>query len=143
MLVRSDALVSRVQSPLFSFSCHIIRSQDLILCAFQDGSLRNGDHLLAVGDVRLWGMGAEQVASILRQAGQDSIRLVVARPVDPSVPQFALNSTIVPTKVLTDPQGLDQALQSGLQQAANVNGYAFDPAANGAAYPEAYQVNRY
>ena len=47
----------------------------------------------------------EQVASILRQAGQDSIRLVVARPVDPSVPQFALNSTIVPTKVLTDPQG--------------------------------------
>ena len=47
----------------------------------------------------------QQVASILRQAGQDSIRLVVARPVDPSVPQFALNSTIVPTKVLTDPQG--------------------------------------
>ena len=42
----------------------------------QDGTLRNGDHLLAVGDVRLWGMGAEQVASILRQAGQDSIRLV-------------------------------------------------------------------
>jgi hypothetical protein len=38
-----------------------------------------------VGDVRLWGMGAEQVASILRQAGQDSIRLIVARPVDPTV----------------------------------------------------------
>ena len=56
----------------------------------QDGTLRNGDHLLAVGDVRLWGMGAEQVASILRQAGQDSIRLVVARPVDPTVPQFAV-----------------------------------------------------
>lgn len=94
-----------------------------------------------MGEVRLWGMGAEQVASILRQAGQDSIRLVVARPIDPSVPQFALNSTIVPTKVLTDPQGLDQALQSGLQQAAN--GYPFDAgavAANGAAYPEAYQV---
>lgn len=82
------------------------------------------------------------MAAILRQAGQDSIRLVVARPVDPSVPQFALNSTIVPTKVLTDPQGLDQALRSGLQQA--VNGYPFDQAsgaaANGAAYPEAYQV---
>ena len=46
---------------------------------------------MAVGDVRLWGMGAEQVASILRQAGQDSIRLVVARPVDPSVPQFAVS----------------------------------------------------
>ena len=62
---------------------------------FQDGTLRNGDHLLAVGDVRLWGMGAEQVASILRQAGQDSIRLVVARPVDPSVPQFAVRIKII------------------------------------------------
>ena len=28
---------------------------------FQDGTLKNGDHLLAVGEVRLWGMGAEQV----------------------------------------------------------------------------------
>ena len=27
----------------------------------QEGSLRNGDHLLQVGDVRLWGLGAEQV----------------------------------------------------------------------------------
>ena len=50
-----------------------------------------------MGDVRLWGMGAEQVASILRQAGQDSIRLVVARPVDPSVPQFAVSIFILPT----------------------------------------------
>ena len=51
---------------------------------------------MAVGDVRLWGMGAEQVASILRQAGQDSIRLVVARPVDPSVPQFAVSTILLP-----------------------------------------------
>ena len=69
----------------------------------------------------------------------------MARPVDPSVPQFALNSTIVPTKVLTDPQGLDQALQSGLQ-AVN-GGYNFEAAqaaaaaGNGPSYPEAYQVN--
>ena len=27
----------------------------------QEGSLKNGDHLLQVGEVRLWGMGAEQV----------------------------------------------------------------------------------
>ena len=60
-------------------------------CTCQDGNLENGDHLLAVGDVRLWGMGAEQVASILRQAGQDSIRLVVARPVDPTVQPFAVS----------------------------------------------------
>ena len=110
------------------------------LSLFQDGTLRNGDHLLAVGDVRLWGMGAEQVASILRQAGQDSIRLVVARPVDPSVPQFALNSTIVPTKVLTDPQGLEQALNSGLQ-AVNGGYNNFEAGSNGPPpYPEAYQV---
>jgi hypothetical protein len=31
-----------------------------------------------------------QVASILRQAGQDSIRLVIARPVDPSSPQYGV-----------------------------------------------------
>ena len=29
----------------------------------QEGQLRNGDHLLQVGDVRLWGMGAQQVTS--------------------------------------------------------------------------------
>ena len=46
----------------------------------------------------------------------------------------------MPSKVLTDPQGLNQALQSGIQA---VNGFAFDAAAaaNGAAYPEAYQVS--
>lgn len=36
----------------------LIISNRLLL---QDGSLKNGDHLLAVGEVRLWGMGAEQV----------------------------------------------------------------------------------
>ena len=61
----------------------------------------------------------------------------------------------MPTKLLTDPQGLNQALQSGLQA---VNGFTFDAAssaaaaaasasavataANGVAYPEAYQVTR-
>ena len=57
----------------------------------------------------------------------------------------------MPTKVLTDPQGLNQALQSGIQA---VNGFAFDAAsaaaaaaaaaaANGVAYPEAYQVTHH
>jgi hypothetical protein len=36
-------------------------------------------------------MGAEQVAAILRQAGQDSIRLVVARPIDPTVPNYLVS----------------------------------------------------
>ena len=57
---------------------------------------KNGDHLLAVGDVRLWGMGAEQVAAILRQAGQDAIRLVIARPVDPSSPPYAVSCLKLP-----------------------------------------------
>ena len=35
---------------------------------FQEGHLRNGDHLLQVGDVRLWGMGAQQVGVF----GEDS-----------------------------------------------------------------------
>ena len=35
-------------------------------------------------------LGLFQVASILRQAGQDSIRLVIARPVDPSSPQYGV-----------------------------------------------------
>ena len=32
---------------------------------FQEGNLRNGDHLLQVGSVRLWGMGAQQVITII------------------------------------------------------------------------------
>ena len=66
----------------------------LLPLPLKDGSLQNGDHLLAIGDVRLWGMGAEQVAAILRQAGQDSIRLVVARPVDPTVPSYLVRMRI-------------------------------------------------
>ena len=61
---------------------------------------KNGDHLLAVGDVRLWGMGAEQVAAILRQAGQDAIRLVIARPVDPSSPPYAVSCLKSPSNNL-------------------------------------------
>ena len=59
---------------------------------------------------------------------------------------FQINSAIVPTKILTDPEELDRALQSGIQQqaaAAAVNGFAFDPAnggGGGGAFPEGYQV---
>ena len=73
----------------------------LYFCScLQDGSLQNGDHLLAIGDVRLWGMGAEQVAAILRQAGQDSIRLVVARPVDPTVPNYLVRTLLISAKAI-------------------------------------------
>ena len=49
--------------------------------------------------------------------------------------KFQLNSTIVPTKVLTDPTELDRALSSGIQA---VNGFTFDPSTG--TFPEAYQV---
>ena len=49
--------------------------------------------------------------------------------------EFQLNSTIVPTKVLTDPTELDRALSSGIQA---VNGFTFDPSTG--TFPEAYQV---
>lgn len=51
-----------------------------------------------------------------------------------------LNSSIVPTNVLTNPEELERALQSGIQAQA-VNGYAFDPGNGGGAgaYPEPYQ----
>ena len=114
--------------------------------AHQDGSLQNGDHLLAVGEVRLWGMGAEQVAAILRQAGQESIRLVVARPIDPSEPNYLINSAIVPTKVLSDPMELERTLQSGLLQSAAAaaaavgNGFDFNQQAAIAAVAAAAAV---
>ena len=117
----------------------------MLVFAHQDGSLQNGDHLLAVGEVRLWGMGAEQVAAILRQAGQESIRLVVARPIDPSEPNYLINSAIVPTKVLSDPMELERTLQSGLLQSAAAaaavgNGFDFNQQAAIAAVAAAAAV---
>lgn len=53
----------------------------------QDGRLQSGDHILQIGDVNLRGMGSEQVAAVLRQSGSH-VRLVVARPVEPSSPEF-------------------------------------------------------
>jgi hypothetical protein len=61
-------------------------------------------------------MGSEQVAAVLRQSGSH-VRLVVARPVEPTSPDYqALGShaPIVPTKVLGDAEELDRhLLQNG------------------------------
>jgi hypothetical protein len=55
-------------------------------------------------------MGSEQVAAVLRQCG-NVVRLVVARPVEPSSPDL-INSPvpIVPTKILGDPEELERHL---------------------------------
>ncbi|KAK3091257.1 hypothetical protein FSP39_018351 [Pinctada imbricata] len=50
-----------------------------------NGRLQSGDHLLQIGDVNVRGMGSEQVAAVLRQAGSD-VRLIVARPVNEPSP---------------------------------------------------------
>lgn len=64
-------------------------------------------------------MGSEQVAAVLRQSGSH-VRLVVARPVEPTSPDYqALGShaPIVPTKILADPEELDRHLvQNGYPQ---------------------------
>ncbi|KAL3256676.1 hypothetical protein MRX96_017132 [Rhipicephalus microplus] len=64
--------------------------------ADRDGRLQSGDHILQIGDVNLRGLGSEQVASVLRQAGA-RVRLVVARP-------FRVRSTVPPSP-WQQPQG--------------------------------------
>ena len=65
-------------------------------------------------------MGSEQVAAVLRQSGSH-VRLVVARPVEPTSPDYqALGShaPIVPTKILGDAEELDRhLLQNGYGKA--------------------------
>ncbi|XP_059351860.1 multiple PDZ domain protein-like isoform X2 [Daphnia carinata] len=78
----------------------------------RDGRLQSGDHILQIGEVSLRGMGSEQVAAVLRQSGTQ-VRLVVARPIEPSSPDYqgmSSSAPIVPTKVLGDPEELERHL---------------------------------
>lgn len=75
----------------------------------QDGRLQSGDHILQIGEVNLRGMGSEQVAAVLRQSGSH-VRLVVARPVEPSSAPLDSHAPVVPTKLLGDPEELDRHL---------------------------------
>lgn len=79
--------------------------------AERDGRLQSGDHVLQIGDRDLRGYNSEQVASVLRQCGP-SVRLVVARPIEPSSELLSSHAPIVPTKMLTDPEELDTLLQT-------------------------------
>ncbi len=64
---------------------------DFIQFILQDGRLQSGDHILQIGEVSLRGMGSEQVAAVLRQSGTQ-VRLVVARPFEPSSPDYQVLS---------------------------------------------------
>lgn len=86
--------------------------------------MNSGDHILQIGDVNLVGMGSEQVAAVLRQCG-NCVRLVVARPVEPTSPDFANNPIpIVPTKILGDPEELERHL-------LQANGYHLQDGSDG------------
>ncbi|CAK9809008.1 Patj homolog [Anthophora quadrimaculata] len=94
--------------------------------ADRDNRLQSGDHILQIGDVNLRGMGSEQVAAVLRQSGTH-VRLVVARPVEPTSPDYqALGShaPIVPTKILGDPDELDRYLVHSVPETYD-NGYMY------------------
>jgi multiple PDZ domain protein len=79
--------------------------------ADRDGRLMSGDHILQIGDVNLFEMVSEQVASVLRQSGT-VVRLVVARAVDPLKTNQDVDgdSAIVPSRLLCDPQELHRYL---------------------------------
>lgn len=78
--------------------------------ADRDARLVSGDHILQIGDVNLHDMVSEQVASVLRQSGTH-VRLVVARPIDPSkVVQEMEGTAIVPARLLSDPVELERYL---------------------------------
>ena len=59
----------------------------------QDKRLRSGDQLLRIGDEDLEGMGTEQVAQVLRNAG-NRVKLLIARNIatgtDHSTPTLSL-----------------------------------------------------
>ncbi|KAK8777544.1 hypothetical protein V5799_029111 [Amblyomma americanum] len=83
--------------------------------ADRDGRLQSGDHILQIGDVNLRGLGSEQVASVLRQAGA-RVRLVVARPSEsgdlPAPRPSSLPPPLVlPTRLLADADELERRLQ--------------------------------
>ncbi|XP_063241822.1 patj homolog isoform X2 [Bacillus rossius redtenbacheri] len=105
--------------------------------ADRDNRLQSGDHILQIGEVNLRGMGSEQVAAVLRQSGSH-VRLVVARPVEPTSPDYqALGShaPIVQTKILGDPEELDRhLLQNGYPETFNPHLPALDSFDNPSIY---------
>ncbi|GAB0095152.1 patj homolog [Sergentomyia squamirostris] len=101
--------------------------------AERDGRLQCGDHVLQIGEVNLRGFSSEQVATVLRQTGVQ-VRLIVARPVEPSSPDYqtlATHAPIIPTKLLADPEELERQLlqTAGYTQAALLAAAAGSPTA--------------
>lgn len=66
--------------------------------------MKVGDHILQIGDVNLRGMGSEQVAQVLRNQGSNSVKLILARPIQelPSCPIEPSLAPIVATRIISD-----------------------------------------
>ena len=79
--------------------------------ADRDERLMSGDHILQIGEVNLFDMVSEQVASVLRQSGTH-VRLVVARAVDPLKANQDVDgdSAIIPSRLLAEPHELQRYL---------------------------------
>lgn len=45
--------------------------------ADKDSRLQSGDHILQIGEINLTGLGADQVATVLRQAGQQVVKVFI------------------------------------------------------------------
>jgi hypothetical protein len=70
-------------------------------------------------------MSSEQVAQVLRMAGSE-VKLVVARPIEASeVETIKDNESIVPTRLLSDPEVLERHLMHS-QQVNNLKQNCFD-----------------
>lgn len=94
--------------------------------ADKDGRLQSGDHIIQIGDVNLRGFSADQVASVLRQAGMQ-VRMVVARPVESTCyPNQHSAAPIVPTKVLNDPEEMERLLAANGYEEYAYNQAAFE-----------------
>ena len=79
--------------------------------ADRDGRLRPNDYILQINEHWLHGVGSEQVAVVLRGTG-NHVRLVVARPVDPTDPSVSRSHVpIVSSAMLTNRNELERFLQ--------------------------------
>ena len=96
----------------------------------QNGCLRVGDHLLYVNHFNVRGLGADQVASILRQNSTGRLRLIVARPV--SHPPASMSTG------RDAPGSSSQSVASGGNAGAAPAGANGEPLANAPVVPTAH-----
>ena len=64
----------------------------IITFVIKDGRLQIGDHLVHINDIIVRGMGAEQVAVVLRHYVGMSVRMVVVRCIAELLPEHQYNT---------------------------------------------------